>query len=86
MTGPTRLRAAIVLVSILATGAAGRLAAQGGQAPPPEYKDVVAASQLQDPASRLRGMPVMTPPISIQRAKQPLFYYCFFYPGKTACR
>ena len=54
MTGPTRLRAAIVLVSILATGAAGRLAAQGGQAPPPEYKDVVAASQLQDPATRLR--------------------------------
>jgi hypothetical protein len=53
MTSQTRLRAAIVLVAALATGGAGRLAAQGGQNPP-EYRDVVAASQLQDPASRLR--------------------------------
>jgi tetratricopeptide (TPR) repeat protein len=54
MTNATRLRAALVLVLALAAGAAGRLAAQGGQTMAPESKDIVAASQLKDPAARLR--------------------------------
>jgi thiol-disulfide isomerase/thioredoxin len=54
MTHTIRLRAALVLVLVFAAGAAGRLAAQGGQTPPPESKDILAASQLKDPAARLR--------------------------------
>jgi thiol-disulfide isomerase/thioredoxin len=45
--------AAFAVIAILALGAAGRLAAQGGQAPPPEYREVVSASRLEDPAARL---------------------------------
>ncbi len=50
----TRLRAAIVLLLTVSIGASVRLAAQGRQAPPPEYQELVAASQLADPALRLK--------------------------------
>jgi thiol-disulfide isomerase/thioredoxin len=54
MTSIKRRGAVLALITLLALGAAGRLAAQGGQAPPPEYREVVAASRLEDPASRLK--------------------------------
>ncbi len=54
MNGNTRLRTAIVIVLALSIGASSRLAAQGRQAPPPEYKELVAASELKDPALRLK--------------------------------
>jgi thiol-disulfide isomerase/thioredoxin len=54
MTRTTQLRAAIVVLSLLAILGAGRLAAQSRQAAAPEYKELVAASQMTDPALRLR--------------------------------
>jgi thiol-disulfide isomerase/thioredoxin len=54
MTRFTRRGPVLVLIVLLALGAVGRLAAQGGQAPPPEYREVVAASRLEDPAARLK--------------------------------
>jgi len=50
----TWLRAASVLLLTVSIGASARIAAQGRQAPPPEYKELVAASQLMDPALRLK--------------------------------
>jgi thiol-disulfide isomerase/thioredoxin len=54
MTRTTPLRTAIAVLSLLAIFGTGRLAAQSRQAPPPEYNEVVAASQLKDPALRLK--------------------------------
>lgn len=54
MNANTRLRTAFVIVLALSIGASSRLAAQGRQAPPPEYKELVAASELKDPALRLK--------------------------------
>jgi tetratricopeptide (TPR) repeat protein len=54
MTSITRRGAAFVVIAILTLGASGRLAARVGQAPPPEYREVVAASRLEDPAARLK--------------------------------
>lgn len=50
----SRHAAALLLALIFTIGLAGRLAAQGRQTPPPEYKEIVAAYQIQDPAARLR--------------------------------
>lgn len=54
MIRTNRVRALIVVAGALAalTFAAG--APQGGQNQPPEYREVVAASQLKDPTARLR--------------------------------
>jgi hypothetical protein len=49
-----RTVAAILIVLALALGAAGRLAAQGRQAAPPEYQEIVAAYKIADPALRLK--------------------------------
>ena len=54
MNKKIRLRAAIVLLLAISIGASVRLAAQGRQTPPPEYKELVAAIQLKDPALRLK--------------------------------
>jgi len=55
MNANTRLRAVTVLLIVLSIGASSRLAAQGrSQAPPPEYKELVAAYQLKDPGVRLK--------------------------------
>jgi len=48
-----RLRTALILLLALAIAGAGRLSAQGRQAPP-EYRELVAASQIKDPAARLK--------------------------------
>jgi thiol-disulfide isomerase/thioredoxin len=47
-------RALLILACALAIFAAAGPAARSGQSQPPEYRDVVAASQLKDPAARLR--------------------------------
>lgn len=44
----------LVLLLALAWPAAGQLLAQGRQAPPPEYKELVAAHDIQDAAVRLK--------------------------------
>ena len=49
----TLIRAAAALSLILAFVVSSELAAQGRQAAPPEYKELVAASGLKDPAIRL---------------------------------
>jgi len=54
MNSKTRLRAAAALILAVSIGASVWLAAQGRQAPPPEYKELVSASQLKDPALRLK--------------------------------
>lgn len=54
MNTKIRLRAVVVLLAALTIVAAGRLAAQARQAPPPEYKEIMAAYQLTDPAARLK--------------------------------
>lgn len=59
MTTKTHLRAAIVLfAALILTAAAGPLSQTGQPAQtrqaPPEYKELVAASQLEDPAARLK--------------------------------
>jgi thiol-disulfide isomerase/thioredoxin len=54
MNANSRLGAAIVLSVALSIGMSGRLAAQGGQTPPPEYKELVAAYQLKDPSLRVK--------------------------------
>ncbi|MGZ5497973.1 MAG: hypothetical protein ACXWHI_04560, partial [Candidatus Aminicenantales bacterium] len=54
MKAETRLRAVIALLLFFSIGVSGRLAAQGGQAPPPEYNELVAAYKLQDPSLRLK--------------------------------
>ncbi|MGZ5469132.1 MAG: hypothetical protein ACXW2H_08300 [Candidatus Aminicenantales bacterium] len=54
MKAETRLRAVIALLLLFSIGVSGRLAAQGGQAPPPEYNELVAAYKLQDPSLRLK--------------------------------
>jgi thiol-disulfide isomerase/thioredoxin len=46
--------AVIVLGLVLSLAAAAPLAAQGRQAPPPEYKELAAATRIQDPALRLK--------------------------------
>jgi hypothetical protein len=53
-THRARTAAALLLAVILAAGAAGRSAAQGRQAPPPEYREIAAASRIADPALRLK--------------------------------
>src|SRR5512143_3141682 len=45
---------AVVFVLTLALGLSGRLAAQGRSSYPPEYKEIVAAYQIADPAARLK--------------------------------
>ncbi len=50
----TRSRTVLVLLLALGCLAAGRLLAQGRQAPPPEYKELVAAHDIQDTAARLK--------------------------------
>jgi thiol-disulfide isomerase/thioredoxin len=55
MNANARLRAVTALLLVLLIGASSRLTAQGRQqAPPPEYKELVAAYQLKDPATRLK--------------------------------
>jgi hypothetical protein len=54
MNTRTASRAALVLLVAVAIGASARLAAQGRQAPPPEYKELVAAYEIKDPALRLK--------------------------------
>jgi thiol-disulfide isomerase/thioredoxin len=55
MNAHARLRAVTALLVVLSIGASSRLAAQGRQqAPPPEYKELVAAYQLKDPGIRLK--------------------------------
>ncbi len=49
-----RLRAAVVLLIALSICLSGRLAAQSRQTTPPEYRELVAAYQLKDPALRLK--------------------------------
>lgn len=53
MNQTPRLRAVLIVFAVLVLAAAGRLAAQGRQAPP-EYKDLVAAYVMKDPAARLK--------------------------------
>lgn len=53
MNAKTRFGAVVFLAAALSIIGAGRLAAQGRQAPP-EYKELVAAYQMTDPAARLR--------------------------------
>jgi thiol-disulfide isomerase/thioredoxin len=53
-TKRARTAAVLFLALTVAAGAAGRLAAQGRQTPPPEYKEIVAAYQIADPALRLK--------------------------------
>ncbi len=53
MNAKTRLRAIVLLAAALSIFSAGRLPAQGRQAPP-EYKELVAAYQMTDPAARLK--------------------------------
>jgi len=48
------LRAVIILALAAVVCAAGPLAAQNRQAAPPEYKELVAAYQMKDPALRLK--------------------------------
>ena len=52
----SRLRAvpALLLVLILAAGVPARMKGQGRQAPPPEYREIMAAQRIQDPALRLK--------------------------------
>ena len=54
MNTKTGLRTVVVLLLAVLIVAAGPLAAQGRQTPPPEYKELVAAYGLKDPALRLR--------------------------------
>jgi tetratricopeptide (TPR) repeat protein len=49
-----RLRAAVILLIALSISLSGRLAAQSRQTPPQEYRELVAAYQLKDPALRLK--------------------------------
>jgi len=54
MTNTTRCLAALVLGLVLAAVAAGGPAALAGQAQSPDAKEIVAASQIKDPAARLK--------------------------------
>jgi thiol-disulfide isomerase/thioredoxin len=54
MNTKTLARAAAALLAVLVLSFSSELAAQGRQAPPPEYKELVAASEIRDPAIRLR--------------------------------
>ena len=51
-----KIRSRTVLVLLLALGwlAAGQLLAQGRQAPPPEYKELVAAYEIKDASARIK--------------------------------
>lgn len=53
MNAHRRLRAAIVLLAVLSIAVAGRLAAQS-RPTAPEYRELVAASQIKDPSARLK--------------------------------
>ena len=50
----TRSQAVLILVMVLGLMASGRALAQGRQAPPPEYRELVAATDIQDAAVRLK--------------------------------
>jgi tetratricopeptide (TPR) repeat protein len=50
----TQTRAVIALLVVIAFAASAELAAQGRQAPPPEYKELSAAFELKDPALRIK--------------------------------
>lgn len=53
MNAKTRVWAVLALAAVLTAAAAANLAAQGRQAPP-EYKELVAAYVMKDPAARLK--------------------------------
>ena len=50
----TRSQAVLILVMVLGLMASGQALAQGRQAPPPEYRELVAATDIQDAAVRLK--------------------------------
>ncbi|MBE3126499.1 MAG: hypothetical protein IMZ57_12715 [Acidobacteria bacterium] len=50
----TRFQAVLILIIVLGALASSQALAQGRQAPPPEYKELVAAYEIKDAAARIR--------------------------------